>query len=191
MIGTAFILLLLVACHEAIDQDGQATPLRLALIDPVLQWQGDRLGVIAGIDFQPSQAVLEALDHGVPVTLVVATRVHPVHAVLASSDQTRNHRYEIRYLPLTEHYQLTELKTETVTSYPRLRLLIQALAQSRFLDTQLIQSDVSDRTWHLQSRADIDRERLPAPMQLSVWSDPMWQSQSDWFDWRVDMDSDE
>jgi len=151
----------------------------------VVQWQDDVLGVVTGIDFQPSHKVLDALHHGVPIAIVVATRVHPVHGILATSDQTRNHRYEIRYLPLIEHYRLTELKTMTSVSYPRLRLLINALAQTRFLDTHLDRADITDRPWHVQVRVDVDRERLPAPMQLSVWSDGAWQSGADWINWRI------
>lgn len=187
----AFILLALVGCSQTEPPQAPPVPLRLELISPVLQWQDDVLGIVTGIEFQPSQAVLEALNHGVAVTLVVATRIHPVHGVLASADQTRNHRFEIRYLPLIEHYQLTELKTDTSVSYPRLRLLMAALAEPRFLDTHLERGDISDRPWHVQARADIDRERLPAPMQLSVFSDSAWQGAQDWVNWRVSTDGDE
>jgi len=182
-------MLLLVAC-QAPETGGQrdGDALTLELIDPVLQWRDGVLGVVSGIAFSPSSAVLEALDHGVAVTVVVATRIHPIHGVLASSDQTRNHRFEIRYLPLIEHYQLTELKTGTMATYPRLRLLVSALAEPRFLDTHLTREAIRDRSWHVQAKPDIDRERLPAPMQLAVWGDSEWQSQADGWSWRVEVD---
>lgn len=183
----AFIMLLLVACQAPnSDGEGDEQALTLHLIDPVLQWRSGVLGVVSGISFAPSPAVLEALDHGVAVTLVVATRIHPIHGVLASTDQTRNHRFEIRYLPLIEQYQLTELKTNTSVTYPRLRLLISALAQPRFLDTHLTQESVQQRSWHVQAKPDIDRERLPAPMQLALWGDRQWRSRADGWDWRVE-----
>lgn len=189
MIGMVFIMLLLVAC-QAPDADGQrdGDALTLELMDPVLQWRDGILGVVTGIAFSPSPEVLEALDHGVAVTLVVATRIHPVHGMLASNDQTRNHRFEIRYLPLIEHYQLTELKTGATATYPRLRLLVSALAEPRFLDTHLTQEATTDRSWHVQAKPDIDRERLPAPMQLAVWGDGQWQSSNDGWNWRVEVD---
>lgn len=186
-----FISLALVGCGESEQPESPPAPLTLSLINPVLQWQDDVLGIVSGIEFQPSEAVLDALNHGVAVTLVVATRIHPVHGVLASNDQTRNHRFEIRYLPLIEHYQLTELKTQTSVSYPRLRLLMAALAEPRFLDTHLNRRDISDRPWHVQAKADIDRERLPAPMQLSVFGDSAWQGAEDWQNWRVSIDGDQ
>lgn len=181
-------MLALVAC-QAPDSDGQVDGdgLTLELIDPVLQWRDGVLGVVTGIAFSPSPAVLEALDHGVAVTLVVATRIHPIHGVLASTDQTRNHRFEIRYLPLIEHYQLTEVKTDTTATYPRLRLLVSALAEPKFLDTHLTQDASTDHSWHVQAKPDIDRERLPAPMQLAVWGDGQWQNADDGWNWRVEV----
>ena len=181
-----FIMLLLVACQppEA-DNARDSKALTLHLIEPVIQWQDGVLGVVSGIAFAPSPA-LDALDHGVAVTLVVATRIHTIHGVLASTDQTRNHRFEIRYLPLIEQYQLTELKTNTAVTYPRLRLLIGALAEPKFLDTHLTHEMVQDRSWHVQAKPDIDRERLPAPMQLALWGDRQWRSSVDGWDWRVE-----
>jgi len=179
-IGMVFILLLLVGC------DGpQRDILQLELIEPDLVWQQDTLGIQAGIALSPSPALMEALNHGVAVTVVVSTRVHPWHGLLANTDQTRNHRFEIRYLPLIEHYQLTELKTEEVELYPRLSMLLQGLATPRWMDTQLTTAQQNTRGFHVQVRVDIDRERLPAPMQLSAWRDDQWRSRQDWQTWRM------
>lgn len=176
----AFILLPLVGC------DGQqSTALKLELMEPSPVWQQDTLGIQAGISLAPSPAVLEALNHGVAVTVIVATRIHPWHGALANTDQTRNHRFEIRYLPLIEHYQLTELKTEDVELYPRLSMALQALAVPRWMDTQLTTEQQATRGFHVQVRVDIDRERLPAPMQLSAWRDDQWRSRQDWQTWRM------
>ncbi len=182
-----FILLLLSACDRPAEI-GSSADWALSLSEPQIEWRGGVLGVSTGIALTPSAAILEALDHGVAVSVVVATRVHPWHGALAATDQTRNHRFEIRYLPLIEHHQLTELKTGQTDTYPRLSMLLRALSERRWLDTHLTRDQASTDEWQVQVRVDIDRERLPAPMQLSAWRDERWRSGQDWLTWRVGPD---
>lgn len=174
-----FILLLLSACRPS-EEAPSSTTLLLSLVNPALVWQDEVLGVRTSLAFRPTPAILEALEHGVPVTVVVETRVHPTAGFLASNDQTRNHRYEIRYLPLSEHYQLTALKTNQSTTFPRLRLLLADLSEPRLLDTQLRADALDGQSWQVQVRVDIDRARLPAPMQVGVWRDRQWSSNDAW-----------
>ncbi|MDR9389736.1 MAG: DUF4390 domain-containing protein [Wenzhouxiangella sp.] len=187
-----FISLLLSGCDRLGDGggggDASRSDLALSLSEPAIEWRGDVLGVATGVVFAPSAAILEALEHGVAVNVVVATRIHPWHGALASASQTRNHRFEIRYLPLIEHHQLTELKTGQTESFPRLSMLLEALSQRHWLDTHLSRDDVGDTAWQVQARVDIDREQLPAPMQLSAWRDRNWRSGQAWLTWRVERD---
>jgi hypothetical protein len=180
-----FILLAFVACQPSDPGAQTASALTLALDDPQVVWQNETLGIRTGIEFVPSMAVSEALSHGVAVTLVVETRIHPWRGWLASQQQTRNHRFEIRYLPLSEHYQLTALKTGITATYPRLRLLLADLSEARWLDTHLSADKLGDKVWQVQARVAIDKERMPAPMQVSVWTDEQWQTNSSWWTWEV------
>ena len=187
------ILLACVACQPAegpASSSGQASStvlVPLALEQPQLIWRGETLGIETGLSFQPSAAIRDALSHGVAVTLVVETRIHPWRGWLASPDQTRNHRFEIRYLPLSEHYQLKILKSDSTRTYPRLRLLLADLAQRRWLDTHLTRSQLGEDEWAVEVRVDIDKEQLPAPMQLSVWAHKGWQTNTEW--WRFTVTS--
>ena len=183
-----FISLLLSACDLFSGDDPASSDLALSLSEPTLEWRGDVLGLSTGVDFEPSSAILEALDHGVAVNVVVATRIHPWWGPLASSDQTRNHRFEIRYLPLIEHYQLTELKIDETESFPRLSMLLEALSRRRWLDTHLTETLAEQSSWRVEVRVDIDREQLPAPMQLSAWRDTNWRSGRAWHRWDMAVD---
>ena len=178
---TVSIISLCVACTPDEDIEWDIT-----LINPKPLWEGDELMVNAGVDWAPSPAVLEALEHGIGVPIRVTTRVSRHHRWFATEDRDRNHRFEVRYLPLVRSYQLTELKTDQVDSYPRMGMLVDALRQPRNWHTGLTRSEVAERDWQVEIRAELDRTRLPSPMRLPVWFNDQWRAASKWHGWRID-----
>lgn len=172
---------LLSACGPADDGIGH-----LRLIDPAPEWQADRLGLHAGIDFNPGPQVIEALNHGVTLHLRVTIHVRRPWQLFVSDDLERNHRFEIRYLPLVRHYELTDLKTDEQLSFPRLSMVLDALARPHWMDTRFTRDQVQEGRWHMRARVDIDRTRLPSPMRLPVWFDRHWSLTEPWHRWTVE-----
>jgi len=178
---TAFITLLLSACTPADERAGH-----LRLIDPQPQWQGDTLGLVAGIDFNPGPAVVEALNHGVTVHIRVSIHVSRAWELFVDDDRTRNHRFEIRYQPLIRHYELTDLKTGEQLSFPRLSMVLDRLQRPQWMDTRFTEHEYRDGQWRMQARVEIDRTRLPSPMRLPVWFDRNWSLGESWHRWDAD-----
>ncbi len=166
---------LLSACAPADEGIGH-----LRLIDPEPHWQGDSLGLLAGIDFNPGPAVVEALNHGVTVPIRVSIHVRRPAEWWVDDERTRNHRFEIRYLPLIRHYEVTDLKTGEQFSFPRLFMVLDWLKRPRWMDTRFNPDDYHDEQWQMRARVDIDRTRLPSPMRLPVWFDPDWRLGEPW-----------
>src|SRR6056297_3361962 len=106
LIWMVFIIWLLSGCQADPERHGH-----LRLIDPQPEWRAEVLGIRAGIDFLPGARVIEALTHGVTVQIRVMTRVGPPWRRLAITDDPRSHRFEIRYLPLIQHYELVDLRS--------------------------------------------------------------------------------
>lgn len=178
---TVFTIWLLSACTPADERGGH-----LRLIDPQPQWEGDTLGLVAGIDFNPGPAVVEALNHGVTVHIRVAIQVRRPWEFIVNDDLVRNHRFEIRYLPLIRHYELTDLKTGEQLSFPRLSMVLERLQRPQWMDTRFTADEHRDRRWRMQARVDIDRTRLPSPMRLPVWFDRNWSLTEPWHRWDVE-----
>lgn len=172
------IIWLLSACTADPERHGH-----LHLIDPLPQWRNEVLGIRTGIDFQPGPRVIEALNHGVTVQVRVMTRVGPPWRRLAITDDPRSHRFEIRYQPLIRHYELTDLRSGVKTSYPRLAMVRDALAEPRWVATRLHGRDSGGPGWRLQALVEIDRTRLPSPMRLPVWFDRNWGLGEPWRTW--------
>lgn len=177
----ASIIWLLSACGASDPPSGH-----LRLIDPQPQWQGDTLGLMAGIDFNPGPAVIEALEHGVTVHIRVSIQVTHRWELFVDDDRTRNHRFEIRYLPLIRHYELTNLRTGERQNFPRLSMALDRLRHPQWMDTRFTDRDYQSGQWHLQARVDIDRTRLPSPMRLPVWFERSWRLGEPWHRWDLE-----
>ena len=177
----AFTLLLLSACAAPDEPPGH-----LRLIEAEPQWQGDTLGLHTGVDFRPGPDIVEALNHGVTVHIRVRIHIRRPRELLVPDDRTRNHRFEIRYLPLIRHYELKDLKGEQRRSFPRLSMVLEALAEPQWLDTRLTADQDIPAAWRMQARVDIDRTRLPSPMRLPVWFESAWSLGDPWRYWQIE-----
>lgn len=141
--------------------------------------------MVAGVDWTPSSAVIEALEHGVVVPVRVTTRISRRHARFALFDRDRNHRFEVRYLPMLRSYQITDTKTGEQHNHPRLGMLLDGLRQPRAWATGLELAELAEREWQVEIRAELDRSRLPSPMRMPVWFDPAWRAVTPWLGWPV------
>lgn len=169
---TVFITLPLAGCRS-----DDAADWHVAFIEPRLVPGDEGLEFIAGVDLEPSPAMLEALDRGVAVTFLVALRTYSGPVWLPGLDQRRRHRFEISYLPLSRHFQLTDFHNDTRESFPRLGMLIDVLRTPRRWSIPLEPGEEVER---VRARIELDRTRLPSPMRLPTWFEPQWQLGSGW-----------
>lgn len=181
-VWTAFIILL----SAGGCADDTREPATLALTNPELIREGNELVARVGMDVTLGPEAMEALDNGVALTLNVQTRTTTGRLPMFRRKITRNHRLEIRYLPLSRHYQLTQSRHDIQRSFPRLWMLLAALEEPMDFDTRLTMNDVAHDQWRLQIRAVLDISRLPPPMRLPAWFSREWRLASDWHTWSVD-----
>ena len=95
-------------------------------------------------------------------------------------------RFSLRYLSLSERYQVTEEETGELQVFPRLRHLLAAFDN---LNVQLPTGPLPAGDYHLRTRIRLDERRLPAPMQLPAWLSSQWQHDSEWSVWPLTVDA--
>lgn len=129
-------------------------------------------------DLRLSWESRNAMLHGVPLVLSLALEVRGP----SSREQraSREQRFEIRYLPLSQRYELTEAGTGQVRTFPRLRHVINALAR---LNTRLDTGPLAPGDYELRARMKLEQGSLPMPMQLPVLISGKWRHDSDWSSW--------
>ncbi len=153
-------------------------------LDASIDWRGDRLVVQSRVDFEPSEAMIEALERGVDLRIDVVTRVSRRIGPVALMTDKRRHPLRIRFLPLTEQWQLDTEDGRQV--FPRRWLLLDALEQTRALETGLTRERSRSGRWQIQVRAEFNRTELPPPMHLPSLFSPQWRMKSAWRTWRIE-----
>ena len=164
--------LLLTACDPAPD-GGRFEIERLQA-----SWTTGRLDVRFSQRLQLSPEAREALQHSVPLTLGVE--------IVLRDARTQNRvrkdesSYEIRYLPLSEHYQLSYLngpREGELHTFPRLRHALAELGELRLgIETGALPAG----EYELLARSYLDKHKMPPPMRLPVLFSPRWNHESAW-----------
>jgi hypothetical protein len=127
-----------------------------------------------------SREAREALVHGVPLTLQTELIIRN------TGDGTRQEMniesYEIRYLPLSEHYQLTAAGADEVRTFRRLRHL---LADLSIVSLSFTTGVLPAGDYELLVRTRLDQRKIPPPMRLPVLFSSEWRHDSDWSAWPI------
>jgi len=136
------------------------------------------LNVHLQLGLELSEQAREALNHGVTLTVAVEMELrNDNNMIVVRRDATR---FEFRYLPLSERYQLADEKKGEFTTYSRLRHLLASIDD---LHIQLPTGPLPSGSYELRTRIRLDESRLPAPMQLPAWFSPQWNHDSEWSVW--------
>jgi hypothetical protein len=141
----------------------------------------------AALDYRFSPQALEALENGVPLTILVQIQVRRIGAWLwEDSLVDLQLRYAIRYKPLSERYEVYRLPGNEGRSFVSRDAAIRALGEIARLD--LIDSGVldPDGAYEVQIRASLDIEELPLPLRPMAYLTPSWKHSSGWTKWPLE-----
>jgi len=125
-----------------------------------------------------SQQAQQALEHGVTLTINLDLELRNDNNMIVMRRDAR--RFQLRYLPLSERYQLSEEESDELQSFSRLRHVLAAIDN---LNIQLATGPLPPGNYELRTRIRLDERRLPAPMQLPALFSSQWQHDSEWSVW--------
>jgi hypothetical protein len=152
-------------------------------LEPTAEWRNGELEIVSPLRIEPTPPMREALARGVDLEFDVVTRVSRRLGFFAWLVEQRHHPVRIRFLPLTEQWELDAAgRRET---FPRLWLLLDALEQPRRFGTGFVRDRADRGEWQVQVRARFDRTALPSPMHLPSLLSPQWRLASPWHTWRL------
>ena len=178
----AWILLLVCAAGLLSGCDRQDGAERFEITQVDLKWSNGRLRAELHQKLILSNEAQEALRHGVPLTIEIEVIFRNTGNQTRAGE--RLDRYEIRYLPLSDRFQLTLPGGEDIETFARLRHLLANLANQQM---ELRTGPLPDGNYELLARARIDQRRMPISMRLPTMFDPKWQHDSDWSSWPLDI----
>jgi hypothetical protein len=166
----------LAACGEQ-RQGGQFEVDRVAA-----RWANGLMNVTFEQRLRLSEEARDALEHGVPLTVGVELVLRDART--RTRVRENESHYEIRYLPLSEHYRLTGPDGEAIQTYPRLR---HALADLGNLELSFETGALPSGEYELLARSFLDKRKMPPPMRLPVLFSSRWDHESDWTSWPLEI----
>ena len=172
LLGLAALWLAVLNTAQA--QGFTVTSMSPKLVDGVYQLDAD-------IQFELNDAVREALENGVAVTVVFEADVQRLRTW--GWDQTvaeLSARYSIEYYALSSRYVLRNLELGLSKSFRSLEGLLSELGAVRnfpLIDAKLL--DIGD-TYNTRVRARLDIESLPAPLRPLAYLSALWRLNTDW-----------
>jgi hypothetical protein len=136
------------------------------------------------LDYRFSAEALEALENGVPLTILVQIQVRRVGAWLwEDSKSDLQLRYAIRYKPLSERYEVYRLPGNEGRSFVSRDAAIRALGEITGLSLISAANLDPDTEYEVQIRASLDIEELPLPLRPMAYLKPSWKLSSGWSKW--------
>jgi hypothetical protein len=129
-------------------------------------------------DLELSTQAREALEHGVTLTVGLELELRNVNNMIVARRDAR--RFQLRYLPLSESYQFSEVQTGELKAFSRLRHM---LADLDDFSVHLSTGPLPAGSYELRTRISLDESRLPTPMQLPAWFSSQWRHDSEWSTW--------
>jgi hypothetical protein len=133
----------------------------------------------AGLRLSFSTEMLDALDHGVPLTLRFRLR-----GDLTDGRATTSRRIGLRWLPLSRQYQLHDLDTGATRNFPRRTQLLAALDRVR-LALPAEWSALRERG-ALELSVALEVDALPAPLRLPALLSRHWRIDPPLHRWTAD-----
>jgi hypothetical protein len=173
----ALLLSLFMALMAA--QPARATDFEI--IDASVHLEKGVYRVDAEIDYHLSGKPREALENGVPLILELEMQVIRKRAYLW--DDTLASvllRHRLSYRALSRRYQIENLSTGRMESFPSLNSAVRFLREVRefpLIDQSLLQADQS---YVLALKARLDIESLPTPLRALAYVSPEWYLSSSW-----------
>jgi len=138
----------------------------------------------ANFNYQFSKEAIEALEHGVPLLILVdieilTPRWYWADKTIAELEQG----YLLIYHALSESYVINNLNSGTQNNFISLRQALNHLSKIKelpILDAKLLNLE---KDYYLRVRTHLDIESLPAPMQPLAYISSDWQLSSGWYEW--------
>jgi hypothetical protein len=129
-----------------------------------------------------SREAEQALEKGVALILIMDVELRDAGTLMKLAGNTDE--YVIRYLPLSQHYQLAE-PGGAAQIFPRRRHVLNRLARLRL---ELQTGPLAPGRYEYRARFRLDNARLPSPMHLPALFSADWQHDSEWSTWPFTID---
>jgi Domain of unknown function (DUF4390) len=149
-----------------------------------VQRRGTDYVLNADIAYRFSPEALEALDNGVPLTIVLQWTIERERTYWWNQQLVADRRkLEIRYHPLGQLYQMSTEESADPQRYASLRALLSALGTIRGLPIVTEDRLEPGASYLISLGVSLDIESLPLPLRPTAYLTPGWHLSSPAYRW--------
>lgn len=138
----------------------------------------------AEVDYRFSQPVIEALQHGVPLTLVLRLQIkHHRQYWFDDTVLDASRRLHIRYQPLDKSFLMFREGSRVSQNFASLSTLLDMIGIIRGWRVLPVDKIIPGRDYAARLKASLDIEDLPLPLRPVAYASPDWYLGGPWFRW--------
>ena len=137
----------------------------------------------ANVDYRFSPESLEAMESGVPITVLLEAAIERERPLLDERVASVRARQRIKKHALSEQYVVTDLRTgraRTFASFEEMSAGLGRITGLAMIDRRVLSDD---QRYRLRVRVRLDVEALPSPLRPLAYVSSAWRLSSEWYVW--------
>lgn len=152
-----------------------------------LEQQNRELMLNADFDFKFSEEAIEALNHGVPLTISVHLRVLMKRKYLWDKTVLDvKLPFSIHYHALVKLYQVLNQASGEFGNFATLESAIESLGIIRSIAIMTVDNLDKQQQYSAEVKVSLDTEALPLPLRPMAYISPKWHLSSSWYSWQLE-----
>ena len=146
----------------------------------------DQTFLNADVDYRFSPAVIDALEHGIALTLVLRfTITHERAYWFDETVITELRNIALRYHPLAKSFQIADLDSGAVQSFASFVAVTDTLSRIRGWPIHNMESLDRNQNYLARLGLTVDIESLPLPLRAEAYALPSWRLSHTPLEWRL------
>lgn len=174
-----------IGCLAALLSFSVAWAAGFDIISASTRLEGGVYRLSAQIKYRFSQATLEALKNGVPLTVELEMEVRRQRWVWDETIYALSQRFRLEYHTLSRQYLVTNLNSGERRGFPNQSSALQFMG--KIIDFPLLDKGLlaSNQRYTGALRARLDVDALPTPLRLFAYISDDWRLASKWHTWQL------
>ena len=184
IINLCFVLLMLQA--TCVHAENNQYPTGFTINSATVQDEDGIFYLDANIEYWFGEQVLEALNNGVALNIIVEIQIIEKRKFLwdkAMAEVTQN--YQLQYHALTRQYVLRNLNSNENYNFLTLQLSLASLGTISRLPVVSTQLFEHDGNYQIRMKPSLDIEALPSPLRPVAYISSEWQLAGKWYSWQL------
>ena len=184
LIRTCFVFLILQA--PFVQAENNQPPSGFNINSATVQEKDNVFYLDASIDYWFSEQVLEALDNGVPLNILVEIQVVEKRNFLWDRTMVNvTQYYQLQYHALTRQFVLRDLNSNNNYNFLTLQLTLSSLGTISQLPVFSKQLFDDNGNYQIRIKPSLDIEALPSPLRPVAYISSEWQLAGKWYSWQL------